>query len=975
MFYPNDLHELKTVQKYCYLPVGNPSGTGCLAFLFSKSVDQSINMITKRSNFYHNNRYKYYYYPLLYSGKINNHKYYIRNPKLRKDINEKVGTTTALIGIETPKLMPTFVRNLYVDLSCYQNIFEKMTSTLVPIRKMLLFWKYYEQILNSPEYKNYPTKCVLIPIDENIKFTGKLKELINNPIYLFYYTLYRDYTLCKNVNMDFLFYSEKYCLKWNPSKSDKKTFNVFKQQMKLLLSHAKINVDEIFDEENIDKEDQIENIKSGLAQVYNFTGDADNTEVITSLDQEVETEVEKKSEKKLDEVVKKASTTTKDPEQVKKQVEEELNNDKQFIEDMFRATAKTSAKSPICSARDAKIKADQVNVKVGNMTIGDLQKINANNIKVPVRDVSRSLHTTNPNVKKVRFANFEKTYNENLMKKDIAGVFTSLNDKSLPLYVINTEIVDSSDELNYKETWRVTLEDTLRKRHIITVDIPKFVDDKFMYIGGNKKLILKQNFFFPVVKVNENTVEIITNENKMTIRRVDNKDSSSTSRLNRMINANEDVLKFFTTGNAYVLNNEYITTVEYDELSKKFMSFKTPKCELFFSLRKAGEYAEKHGLKLSNQDTKMFIGQENGKEVIIDVDTQRTEAGDSIMDIIIRNLPEDMQASYKSIRTPKRLMFAQVKTMDKFVPVGLLIGYWEGLETVLRKCDVEYRVESSYPKELTVNEGVIRFSDCYLVYKADIGKELILNGYRIIDTTKYKLIDFNTQDPYLEYFAKTYGKMSIANPLMNTYEFTIDHITKEILETTNLPTNIVDLMIYAVKLLGDNRYLPVINQTLNRVRSNEIVAAILYDAIAKQYTKYKNSNGKNKLSIPRDIVIKELLGLKTVEDASILNPVLELERTHTIMQKGWRGINLDDSYTPAKRAYDKTMIGVIGPTTSPDGSVGVQRTLTMEPNIDNLRGFTSQPENLEDLKDVNLFSPGEMLIPLGATRDDSTRMG
>ena len=106
-----------------------------------------------------------------------------------------------------------------------------------------------------------------------------------------------------------------------------------------------------------------------------------------------------------------------------------------------------------------------------------------------------------------------------------------------------------------------------------------------------------------------------------------------------------------------------------------------------------------------------------------------------------------------------------------------------------------------------------------------------------------------------------------------------------------------------------------------------------------------------------------------------MNPVLELERTHTIEQKGWRGINLEDAYTPAKRAYDKSMIGVIGPTTSPDGAVGVQRVLSVEPKITGVRGFTQQTENLNELKDINLFSPGEMLVPLGVTRDDPNRMG
>ena len=248
---------------------------------------------------------------------------------------------------------------------------------------------------------------------------------------------------------------------------------------------------------------------------------------------------------------------------------------------------------------------------------------------------------------------------------------------------------------------------------------------------------------------------------------------------------------------------------------------------------------------------------------------------------------------------------------------------------------------------------------------------------RQIKTENYEIASFDTREPYFEILTKIYGKASIANALDNTYEFTIDPITKEILIDLNLPTDIVNLMIYAVKLLADKQYTWELNEGLYRVRSAEIIPAILYDALAKNYITYKNSNGKKKFSVPRDIVIKHLLELKTVEDYSTLNPILELERWHTISSKGWRGINLADSYTIEKRSYDPSMIGIIGTASSPDAQVGVSRTLTLEPKIKSARGYVeiTDPKDIDKLKDVNLFSPGELSIPLGATRDDAIRLG
>ena len=235
----------------------------------------------------------------------------------------------------------------------------------------------------------------------------------------------------------------------------------------------------------------------------------------------------------------------------------------------------------------------------------------------------------------------------------------------------------------------------------------------------------------------------------------------------------------------------------------------------------------------------------------------------------------------------------------------------------------------------------------------------------------------DTELPYMNYFLGVYGHSNIGNALLNFYEFFVDPITKEICRDLHLPTDIVSIVIHAVSLLADSQYTNESDQHVSRIRSNEIVAGILYEALAKAYVQYRNSNGKKKYSVKQDIVIKNLIGLKTVEDSSILNPSLEMEMDHSVSAKGFRGANVDRAYTMEKRAYHKSMIGVVAPSSSPDGSVGVARTLTLEPTVTGVRGFVDihNDGKIDKLKDVNLFSPGELSIPLGATRDDPTRLG
>ena len=95
-----------------------------------------------------------------------------------------------------------------------------------------------------------------------------------------------------------------------------------------------------------------------------------------------------------------------------------------------------------------------------------------------------------------------------------------------------------------------------------------------------------------------------------------------------------------------------------------------------------------------------------------------------------------------------------------------------------------------------------------------------------------------------------------------------------------------------------------------------------------------------------------------------------MEKSRAITPKGHSGVNVDEAYTQDKRSYDKTMLGILAISTSPDANCGVVRQLTLEPNIVSPRGYIEiKDDKLEELTDANLFSPAELLSPLGVTRD------
>lgn len=1004
MIYPQSVPYFTLFTRPVTLPLGKPSGFGNMVYLFTHSIDDSINLLNSTTNFKHlPNSFKHYFYNLKYSGKIGSKSFRINDREIREKVYEKINNQTGVTPARFLNLKPINGRNCFFEMSRYLEIFNSLSNSIPINAKVRMFWSYIGNIVESPISDGYSYKMILIDGSQYMgAFSSNIKDKVKNPLFLLYYAALKSPEVLKTFDCDFFIYNGSRCLRVNPGKfltSDKngdpivgreitkdelmtaaKKFHTkYRQLLMRLIPVASDAIRKATDTTVISSEEAEYAKAAAVADTYNFTGTSDD--VITELPGDNPTKDE--IGKKVDETISKAMKDTgKDAsvETIKQKADELLDEDKELQLKINTAAIpiilpNIPPKSKASSARDAKIREEQASIAVGNTTIGELQEKVLTKADIPKKTVRGSIRSSNPNMQTVRYANFDKEYNEKVFPSDMVKVFTSLNDKPIPLTVIKYDVKDTSDELNYRDTYTVVLEDAYRQRHSITVDIPKFMDGKFMWIGGAKKIILPQNFLLPVVKSGPAKVQIVTNANKMFIERVGTGSISSVERINKLIAGTSGASELFTPGFVERINTSYITTVEYDEFAKKFVKFNSNGTQIFFNQEEALAYAKKKDIEIGSNE--IFIGvKDHGKTpLFIDQNSGKTSDGKLIIDLISEAFPKAINDVFEKIKVPKRLQYSVATTMEQPVALCMLLGFWRGLSYLLQAMNLEYRLEARTPSALGPTENAIRFKDCVLVYKDDIASSLIMNGFSKINTAEWDLGDFDTKDPYIPYFIKVYGKANIANALLTNYEFNIDPITKEILEDMKLPTEMVKLSVYANSLLADSQYTEDYNQRLCRIRTNEIIPAILYDAISKQYTTYMQSNGKKKLTIPRNIVIKNLLALKTVEDNSTLNPVLELERTHTVMYRGWRGINSDRTYTQDKRAYDDSMIGIIGPTTSPDGAVGVQKVLSLEPNLSSLRGHTIVPEDKSTLKDVNLFSPAELLCPLAVTTDDPTRVG
>lgn len=663
-------------------------------------------------------------------------------------------------------------------------------------------------------------------------------------------------------------------------------------------------------------------------------------------------------------------------ENIAEDATEILNKDTEVAEEILdeiqeKNVPLNTKHAPLNSKRDAKLREEQKKVVVKNETIEQILTRDAANVPIETTDKSKVMHTANENMKSIKFANFDKTYIDELYTKDLVACFDSLKDKDSPFYITNIEIRDTSTTLDYKETWTVKMRDELNKQYTIKVDIPKFQNDRFMLINGTRFIILKQNFYNPLVKDTANTVILTTNYNKITITRKATKSTNGIEKIFSLIKKTGDT-KTFVGGDASKGNMRYISTLEYDELSHRLYKFETSTCKICFSRDECNKLFEKPKDIKGNE---FIIGMEGSSPILINEDTGLDRRDRTIIEIMYENINDSYKKIFDSIKGPSQPMYVEGKMAGEFIPIIVTLIVWNGLKNTLNRMKIRWKFNSNIrrvPNE-TSSTKYIRFADGVLEYQAGMFSELMLNGIHKLHPEKLKFEDMETAKCYEDFIYAQWGSYNGINELNAFKEFLVDPITKQVCDDFSLPNDATGLLIHAVKLLCDNAYVSKANDNSYRVRSIEMIPGILYGLLAAQYKTHVKSGKRIPFTLNQRAVITKLLAEKTVEPYSTLNPVVEVTKTHTISTKGYKGSNSDRSYDKEKRSYDPTAVGKLAISTSPDANVGVTKNIVVEPTITNARGYRAPVENTEDLKDVNVFSPTEMLTPGTARRDDPIR--
>lgn len=655
--------------------------------------------------------------------------------------------------------------------------------------------------------------------------------------------------------------------------------------------------------------------------------------------------------------------------------------------------AKMEGRSVASVQRNEQLKVKYKELKMGNQPISTVIEPQKSE---PIPATPIKANVANETLRSVKANQFERAYNENVASRDMANILLHFSHAHPAMYLNkDIQIDDISTPTDRILRYTVEFEDEDRKRHRFSFKMPKMYKEKYLYLADQQLNIVHQKLPFPVTKVSPDMCQAVTNYKKIFTERYGGNISPRITKLKKIFSGTEcPNFAKVDRGNANALNTHYLTTIEYDEIGSEILKLTLGNpndlTRIMFAIDDASVMIDANGapklddpketqslmplaIRKVKQNPSYFYHSGITNKVYDQLGNCYGELSEFIVTAASWYDPK-FKDSFDTISPGTKFVYSRSRVLHTDIPLILVLGAADpgGLLSVLEKAQLNYEFTEKRPVVDKNERGVIAFADGYLTFdRYPYENSLLMNGLQTIPTKEFNFDDFGTRDTYVELFDMMYGRRNIYDGLQTFYYMFVDPITMDILVRLNMPTDFTRIMLYCNDILADNTYQIDSDYHNSRLRSNEIIYAYLYTELADAWGRYKDGKAE-KFSIPEDVVIKKCLTSNIVDPHSELNLTLEAENDRQVKLKGPSGMNEDHSFTLEKRAYHPSMTGIIGMNSTPSGGVGINRHMTLNPNILDDRGFVEIEKSEYD--GTEMLTPGEMMQPFGPEAADVERL-
>lgn len=410
----------------------------------------------------------------------------------------------------------------------------------------------------------------------------------------------------------------------------------------------------------------------------------------------------------------------------------------------------------------------------------------------------------------------------------------------------------------------------------------------------------------------------------------------------------------------------------FSVLATKFKEFKTANIHFRFDI---GYWKEQLGAEVIAsyqsegelpcgwlQENKLVIMSDNGSLYVKGSENDGATTIEELLSLDLSKAPTDV---------------VDLTFMGKNIPMGIVLGYFYGISTLLRLLKVQTRVVPRGTRaDLQPDEFSVKFADVSLIFsREDRLATLVFSGFNAYhkSVTVYNYDEFNRPDVYGSVLDRQGLGSRYVRELDNMKALFVDPISKSLLADMNEPTEFPPLLLRATTLLLNDYHPEEIDGRFRREKGYERIAGHVYAELTKGLRRYKSRpvTSRAQVEIAPNAVWTAIQSDPSVTGIEESNPIHNLKDKENLTFGGTGGRS-SRSLVRSTRAFHPNDLGVVSEATVDSSDVAVTTFLSANPRFATLRGVHAT-EPLDFTNTTQFLSTSALLSP-GATHDDGKRV-
>ena len=566
---------------------------------------------------------------------------------------------------------------------------------------------------------------------------------------------------------------------------------------------------------------------------------------------------------------------------------------------------------------------------------------------------------------------YTKKYLRTTHKKDIMNAVSAL--QSAGVIVKNHEVEIKHSVLGSSEHHILELRPIDGAPSTIKFTLPIVDEDGTFMAGGSRYILRAQRVDTIIRKIAPRIVGLSTYYGKTFVQTNLKVVNDSLAWLYRQINlaalAQDAYIHDVSPGNVY--DHDFKSPYLYGALANEYTQLKVGGATLMFDHEKRESAAGIEVLKSVEKEGRIWCGWSKSKQPIVLTKNNHfveiTGNGDNDLG--------DVYDFFQVDRAKCPLDFSEIRIFSKYLPVGIVLGYYLGFRGVVALLGVPYRVvEGRKSKNLEKNEYAITFKDESYIFTTDNRvATMILAGFNDYDKAlkQFDRKEFDHKAVYLNLLmSKKIGAIYVRELDMMETGF-VDPISRELLLKDKEPTTLVGLMIRGTELLTTYDHPASQDRTVMRERGYERFAGAIYKETMQAIRQFRNKNtmGRSKVDMSPYQVWNSIMqdnSMKIVED---INPIQNLKEQEVMTYAGTGGRDKDTMTKPSRAAHVSDF-GLISESTVDNTSVGTIAYMSANPNLSDTRGSMRA---VKEINPTSVLSTSAMISP-GINHDQMKRI-